>query len=102
MPWQYVVSGPRFGTPFVIHIILHNSESRSVELTMFKATPRRAGDLSDGHQQQIAIGRALVTRPRLLLLDEPTEGIQPSIITDIGDVIRLSRQRGDMPIMLVE
>ena len=71
-------------------------------MTMFKATPRRAGDLSDGHQQQIAIGRALVTRPRLLLLDEPTEGIQPSIVTDIGDVIRLSRQRGDMPIMLVE
>ena len=62
----------------------------------------RGGDLSGGHQQQIAIGRELVTRPRLLLLDEPTEGIQPSIITDIGDVIRLFRQRGDMPIMLVE
>ena len=44
----------------------------------------------------------MVTRPRLLLLNEPTEGIQPSIITDIGDVIRLFRQRGDMPIMLVE
>src|ERR1700677_4129688 len=63
---------------------------------------RRGGDLSGGQQQQLAIGRALVTRPRLLLLDEPTEGIQPSIIKDIGRVIALLRSRGDMAILLVE
>ncbi|MCA8906641.1 MAG: urea ABC transporter ATP-binding subunit UrtE [Rhodospirillaceae bacterium] len=63
---------------------------------------RRGGDLSGGQQQQLAIGRALVTRPRLLVLDEPTEGIQPSIIKDIGNVIRRLRDRGDMAILLVE
>jgi urea transport system ATP-binding protein len=63
---------------------------------------RRGGDLSGGQQQQLAIGRALVTRPRLLILDEPTEGIQPSIIKDIERVIRLLAQRGDMAILLVE
>jgi urea transport system ATP-binding protein len=63
---------------------------------------RRGGDLSGGQQQQLAIGRALLTRPRLLVLDEPTEGIQPSIIKDIENVIRLLAGRGDMAILLVE
>ena len=63
---------------------------------------RRGGDLSGGQQQQLAIARALVTQPKLLVLDEPTEGIQPSIIKDIERVIRLLAQRGDMAILLVE
>ena len=63
---------------------------------------RRGGDLSGGQQQQLAIGRALVTRPKLLVLDEPTEGIQPSIIKDIGRAIDYLRQKGDMAIVLVE
>ncbi len=63
---------------------------------------RRGGDLSGGQQQQLAIGRALVTRPRLLVLDEPTEGIQPSIIKDIGRAISYLRDKGDMAILLVE
>src|SRR6202046_2371694 len=63
---------------------------------------RRGGDLSGGQQQQLAIARALVMKPRLLVLDEPTEGIQPSIIKDIGRVISLLRGRGEMAILLVE
>ena len=63
---------------------------------------RRGGDLSGGQQQQLAIGRALAMRPKLLILDEPTEGIQPSIIKDIERVIRLLAQQGDMAILLVE
>jgi len=63
---------------------------------------RRGGDLSGGQQQQLAIGRALVTRPKLLVLDEPTEGIQPSIIKDIGRAISYLRNKGDMAIVLVE
>src|SRR5664279_1089364 len=63
---------------------------------------RRGGDLSGGQQQQLAIGRALVTRPKLLVLDEPTEGIQPSIIRDIGRAITYLRNKGDMAIVLVE
>lgn len=63
---------------------------------------RRGGDLSGGQQQQLAIGRALASRPKLLILDEPTEGIQPSIIKDIERVIRTLSQRGDMAILLVE
>jgi urea transport system ATP-binding protein len=63
---------------------------------------RRGGDLSGGQQQQLAIGRALVARPKLLVLDEPTEGIQPSIIKDIGRAITYLRNKGDMAIVLVE
>ncbi len=63
---------------------------------------RRGGDLSGGQQQQLAIARALVMRPRLLILDEPTEGIQPSIIKDIGRAISYLRGKGEMAILLVE
>jgi urea transport system ATP-binding protein len=63
---------------------------------------RRGGDLSGGQQQQLAIARALASGPKLLMLDEPTEGIQPSIIKDIGRVIRMLADRGTMAILLVE
>ena len=82
---------------------------RDVPDTVFSLFPvlnsmlgRRGGDLSGGQQQQLAIGRALVMRPRLLLLDEPTEGIQPSIIKDIGRAISYLRSLGTMAIVLVE
>jgi urea transport system ATP-binding protein len=84
-------------------------DNRSVPDDVFSLFPvlksmlgRRGGDLSGGQQQQLAIGRALVTRPRLLLLDEPTEGIQPSIIKDIGRAISYLRSLKDMAIVLVE
>jgi urea transport system ATP-binding protein len=82
---------------------------RTIPDTVFELFPvlgsmlgRRGGDLSGGQQQQLAIARALVTRPRLLVLDEPTEGIQPSIIKDIQRAISYLRGRGDMAILLVE
>jgi len=64
--------------------------------------PRKGGMLSGGQQQQLAIGRALLTEPKLLILDEPTEGIQPNIIDQIGDAIKMLRTEGKMSILLVE
>ncbi len=64
--------------------------------------PRKGGMLSGGQQQQLAIGRALLTEPKLLILDEPTEGIQPNIIDQIGDAIKMLRSEGNMSILLVE
>jgi urea transport system ATP-binding protein len=84
-------------------------DDRSIPADVFDLFPvlqsmlrRRGGDLSGGQQQQLAIGRALVMRPKLLVLDEPTEGIQPSIIKDIGRAISWLRTKGDMAILLVE
>jgi len=82
---------------------------RNIPAVIFELFPvlktmlrRRGGDLSGGQQQQLAIARALVMRPKLLVLDEPTEGIQPSVIKDIGRAIDYLRRQGDMAIVLVE
>ena len=84
-------------------------DARSVPAEIYALFPvlhemkqRRGGDLSGGQQQQLAIGRALACRPQLLILDEPTEGIQPSVIKQIGAVIAELSRRGDMAILLVE
>ncbi len=85
------------------------SEAKEVPAFIYELFPvllqmkhRRGGDLSGGQQQQLAIGRALASRPRLLILDEPTEGIQPSVIKEIGAVIKKLAAKGDMAILLVE
>jgi len=89
--------------------LAYKSASTPIPPEMFELFPvlkqmlqRRGGDLSGGQQQQLAIARALAAGPKLLILDEPTEGIQPSIIKDIGRVIRMLADRGDMAIVLVE
>jgi len=89
--------------------LANGSAKRGVPGEIFEMFPvlkdmlkRRGGDLSGGQQQQLAIARALVMRPKLLILDEPTEGIQPSIIKDIERAIRRLAQTGEMAILLVE
>ena len=89
--------------------LAYKSGSTPIPQELFELFPvlkqminRRGGDLSGGQQQQLAIARALAPKPRLLILDEPTEGIQPSIIKDIGRVIRTLASRGRMAIVLVE
>ena len=89
--------------------LAYKSASTPIPPELFELFPvlkqmlhRRGGDLSGGQQQQLAIARALAAKPKLLILDEPTEGIQPSIIKDIGRVIRMLADRRDMAIVLVE
>ena len=89
--------------------LAYKSASTPIPVELFDLFPvlkqmlsRRGGDLSGGQQQQLAIARALAAKPKLLILDEPTEGIQPNIIKDIGRVIRMLADRGDMAILLVE
>lgn len=92
-----------------IGLPLRNKRSREIPESIFELFPvlkkmlrRRGGDLSGGQQQQLAIGRALVLEPTLLILDEPTEGIQPNVVREIGDIIqRLNREHG-LTVLLVE
>ena len=99
----------RLGIGYVPQGLASQKRSAAIPEFVFEMFPllkqmlsRRGGDLSGGQQQQLAIGRALAMRPRLLILDEPTEGIQPSIIKDIERAIRKLIAGGDMAILLVE
>lgn len=100
---------PRLTVEENLYTGLAGQKTREIDPAIYEMFPvlqtmrrRRGGDLSGGQQQQLAIGRALLTKPKLLILDEPTEGIQPSIIKDIEGVIQNLAQRGDMAILLVE
>jgi urea transport system ATP-binding protein len=92
-----------------VGLALRKSSPRTIPSRIFELFPvlkqmmnRRGGDLSGGQQQQLALGRALVLQPRLLILDEPTEGIQPNIVHEIGDIIlRLNKEEG-LTVLLVE
>ena len=90
-------------------VVVQPRDKRVLDEEMFSLFPilremlgRRGGDLSGGQQQQLAIARALLTKPKLLILDEPTEGIQPSIIRDIGRAIEYLRQKGNLAFLIVE
>jgi urea transport system ATP-binding protein len=100
---------PRLTVEENLRMGLANGRAKELPKQIFELFPvlstmlhRRGGDLSGGQQQQLAIGRALAMQPRLLILDEPTEGIQPSIIKDIERAIRTLAQSGEMAILLVE
>jgi urea transport system ATP-binding protein len=93
----------------LVGLVARGQRNGSIPEEVFRLFPvlktmltRKGGVLSGGQQQQLAIARALVTRPRLLLLDEPTEGIQPSIILEIEEVVRRIREEGKISVLLVE
>jgi urea transport system ATP-binding protein len=105
----YVPQGREIFARLSVEENLRMAAAGAVPVRVFELFPvlksmlgRRGGDLSGGQQQQLAIGRALAMNPRLLILDEPTEGIQPSIIKDIERVIRTLAATGEMAILLVE
>jgi urea transport system ATP-binding protein len=105
----YVPQGREIFARLTVEENLRMAAAQDVPGRIFELFPvlrqmlgRRGGDLSGGQQQQLAIGRALAMKPRLLILDEPTEGIQPSIIKDIERVIRTLAATGEMAILLVE
>jgi len=92
-----------------IGLSIRKNGSRSIPDRVFELFPalkqmlrRRGGDLSGGQQQQLAIGRALVLKPKLLILDEPTEGIQPNIVHEIGDILLKLNQDAGLTLLLVE